>query len=156
MSQDNSLSTRVEQAFVTSMKARDAVRTSALRMVKAALKNRQIEKRGELDDTEALQVIRTLAKQRRESIEQFRAGGRTDLADKEEAELGILQEFLPEELGEEAVREAVVEAVAEAGAVGPKDMGKVMAVLMPRLKGRADGKLVNAVVREVLSAGASS
>lgn len=144
---------RIEQSVVAAMKARDALRTSALRMVKAALKNKAIDKRGPLDDGEALQVLASLAKQRKESIEQFRAGGRNDLATKEEGELAILQEFLPETMGEGEVRAAVAQAVAEAGAAGPKDMGKVMGVLMPRVKGRADGKLVNALVREALGGG---
>lgn len=154
MNEETPLIDRLEKAFVESMKARDAVRTSALRLVKAALKNRQIDKRAPLDDGEALQVIVTLSKQRRESIEQFHAGGREDLVAKEEVELRILQEFLPQELGEDEVRAAVFAAVAEAGAAGPKDMGKVMSVLMPKLKGRADGKLVNALVREALAQGA--
>jgi uncharacterized protein YqeY len=156
MSQETVLLTRIEKAFIDSMKARDAIRTSALRMVKAALKNREIDKRAELDDDDALQAISTLAKQRRESIEQFRAGGRQDLVEKEQFELRILQEFLPEEIGEEEVRQAVAAAIVEAGASGPKDMGKVMSVLMPKLKGRADGKMVNALVREALSADAQN
>lgn len=147
------LASRIDQAVVAAMKARDAARTSALRMVKAALKNKEIDKRGPLDDGDSLQVLGTLAKQRREAIEQFRAGNRLDLVAKEEAELAILQEFLPQALGEDEVRAAVAQAVADAGAAGPKDMGKVMSLLMPRLKGRADGKLVNALVREALGGG---
>jgi len=153
MSQETALFDRLEKAFIESMKARDAVRTSALRLVKAALKNKQIDKRAPLDEGEVLQVVSSLAKQRRESIEQFQAGGRQDLVDKEEVELRILHEFLPQELGEAEVRAAVEAAVAQSGASGPKDMGKVMAVLMPKLKGRADGKLVNTLVREALSPG---
>lgn len=148
------LVSQIEQATLAAMKARDAARTSALRMVKAALKNKQIDKRAPLDDGDVLSVLGTLAKQRRESIEQFRSGGREELAAKEEAELAILQEFLPQALGEAEVRAAVAQAVAETGAAGPKDMGKVMSALMPRLKGRADGKLVNALVREALGGGA--
>jgi len=156
MSEEAGLVERLERAVVEAMKARDALRTSALRMVRAALKNRAIDKRAPLDDGDALQVLGTLAKQRRESIEQFRAGGRQEMADKEEAELRILQEFLPEELGEDEVRRAVDAAVSETGAAGPRDMGKVMAALMGRLKGRADGKLVNQLVRERLTAGGGS
>lgn len=150
MTQEETLVARIERATIESMKARDAARTSALRMAKAALKNREIDKRSALDDADALQVLGTLAKQRREAIEQFRAGGRIDLAEKEEAELRVLQEFLPQAMSEEEIRCAVADAVAEAGAVGPKDMGKVMGALMPRVKGKADGKLVNALVREAL------
>jgi hypothetical protein len=156
MSEEAGLVERLERAVVEAMKARDALRTSALRMVRAALKNRAIDKRAPLDDGDALQVLGTLAKQRRESIEQFTAGGRQDLAEKEEAELRILQEFLPEEMGEDEVRRAVEAAVSETGAAGPRDMGKVMAALMGRLKGRADGKLVNQLVRERLAAGGGS
>lgn len=153
MTQQDSLVARIERATIGAMKARDAARTSALRMAKAALKNREIDKRSALDDADALQVLATLAKQRRESIEQFRAGGRVELAEKEEAELAILQEFLPEALSEDEVRRAVADAVAEVGATGPRDMGKVMAALMPRVKGKADGKLVNTLVREALAGG---
>ncbi|MBI5017464.1 MAG: GatB/YqeY domain-containing protein [Deltaproteobacteria bacterium] len=154
MAQEETLVTRIERATIEAMKARDAARTSALRMAKAALQNRAIEKRAPLDDGDAVQVLGTLAKQRREAIEQFRAGGRADLAEKEEAELLVLQEFLPEALSEEQVRQAVHETVAAVGAAGSKDMGKVMSALMPRVKGRADGKLVNALVREALGGGA--
>jgi uncharacterized protein YqeY len=153
MAERNSLVARIERDTVEAMKARDAARTSALRMVKAALKNREIDKRAPLEDADALQVLATLAKQRRESIEQFKAGGRDDLVAKETADLLVLQEYLPEEMGEEELRQAVRTAIAEADAKGPKDMGKVMSVLMPRVKGRADGKAVNALVRELLSAG---
>ena len=153
MAQEDTLAARIERATLEAMKARDAARTSALRLVKAAFKNRQIEKRAPLEDSDALQVLGTLAKQRRESIEQFRAGGREDLAAKEEAELRILQEFLPDQMSQEELRRAVETAIGEAGAQGPKDMGKVMAVLMPRVKGQADGKAVNALVRELLTAG---
>lgn len=156
MSDESQLVARIDGAVVEAMKARDVLRTSALRMVRAALKNRAIDKRAPLDDGDALQVLGTLAKQRRESIEQFRAGGRQDLAEREEAELRILQEFLPETMGEEEVRQAVEAAVAETGAAGPRDMGKVMAAVMGRLKGRADGKLVNQLVRDRLAAGGGS
>lgn len=154
MSEDTPLIARIDSSLVASMKARDAARTSALRMVRAALKNREIDKRGPLDETEVLEVVASLAKQRKESIEQFQAGGRQDLADKETAELKILQEFLPAELSAEELRQLVRSAVAEAGAASPKDMGKVMAALMPKVKGRADGRAVNAMVREILSGGA--
>ena len=156
MSQETTLLARLDRAVIEAMKARDAARTSALRMVKAALKNRQIDKRAPLDDSDALQVLGTLAKQRKESIEQFQAGGRADLVEKETAELHILQEFMPEELGEEELRRIVATAIAEAGAKGPKDMGKAMAAVMPKVRGRADGKVVNALVRDMLAAGGLS
>lgn len=150
------LQERVATALVAAMKAREAVRVSTLRMVRAALQNREIDKRTPLADDDVLQVLATQAKQRRESIEQYRAGGREDLAAKEAAELVILQEFLPEELGVEELRDVVEAAVAEVGAEGPKDMGRVMGVLMPRLRGRADGGAVNRLVREALARRAES
>ncbi|GAB4270894.1 MAG: GatB/YqeY domain-containing protein [Deferrisomatales bacterium] len=150
------LQERIDRELRGAMKARDAQRVSALRMVRAALQNKQIEKRGALDDGEILQVLATLAKQRRESIEQYRAGGREDLAAKEEAELRILEEFLPAQLGEAEIERLVREAVAQVGARGPKDLGKVMGALMPRVKGRADGKKVNEAVRRALSEGETS
>ena len=115
------------------------------------MKNREIDKRAALEEADVLQVLGTQAKQRRESIEQYRAGGREDLAAKEEAELVVLQEFLPRGLDEDELRAAVVAAVAEVGATGPRDMGRVMGVLMPRLLGRAEGGAVNRLVREVLA-----
>lgn len=151
MSADPSLQERIDAAMVAAMKAREAVRLGALRMVRSALKNREIEKRAPLDDGDVLQALATQAKQRRESIEQFRSGGREELAAKEEAELAVLQEFLPRELDPEELRELVASAVAEVGAEGPKDMGRVMGVLMPRVRGRADGALVNRLVREMLA-----
>ena len=145
------LQERVATALVAAMKAREAVRVSTLRMVRAALQNREIDKRAPLADDDVLQVLATQAKQRRESIEQYRAGGREDLVAKEAAELVILQQFLPEGLGVEELRTAVEAAVDEVGAGGPKDMGRVMGVLMPGLRGRADGGAVNRLVRETLA-----
>ncbi|MBI5446151.1 MAG: GatB/YqeY domain-containing protein [Deltaproteobacteria bacterium] len=153
MSEQDSLLARLDRALLEAMKARDAVRTSTLRMVRAALKNREIDKRAALAESDVLEVLASLGKQRRESIEQFQAGGRQDLVDKETAELKILQEFLPAELTEAELRELVRTAVAEVGAAGPRDMGKVMSAVMPRVKGRADGRAVNAMVREILSSG---
>lgn len=156
MAAEESLLVRLERELVEAMKARDAARTSTLRMVKAALKNKQIDKRAALEEADVLQVLSTLAKQRRESIEQFRAGHREDLAQKEEAELHLLQQYLPKELTEGELRELVSAAVSRTGAAGPKDMGKVMSELMPAVKGRADGKLVNQLVREHLAGGGSA
>ncbi len=144
---------RLDGALVASMKARDAARTSALRLVRAALKNREIEKRAPLEDAEVLQVLGTLVKQRREAAEQFRAGNRPELAAKEEAEVVILQEFLPAALSDDELGALVAEAVAEVGGQGPGDLGKVMSALMPRVRGRADGRKVNEAVRAALGAG---
>ncbi|HSH70663.1 MAG TPA: GatB/YqeY domain-containing protein [Deferrisomatales bacterium] len=151
MANSSTLQERIDAAAVAAMKSREAVRLGTLRMVRAALKNREIDKRAPLEETDVLQVLGTQAKQRRESIEQYRAGGREELAAKEEAELAVLQEFLPRELDEHELRAAVVAAVTEVGAGGPRDMGRVMGVLMPRLQGRADGGAVNRLVREVLA-----
>ncbi|MDF1553252.1 MAG: GatB/YqeY domain-containing protein [Deferrisomatales bacterium] len=151
MANSSTLQERIDAAAVAAMKSREAVRLGTLRMVRAALKNREIDKRAPLEETDVLQVLGTQAKQRRESIEQYRAGGREELAAKEEAELAVLQEFLPRELDENELRAAVAAAVTEVGAGGPRDMGRVMGVLMPRLQGRADGGAVNRLVREVLA-----
>ncbi len=147
----SSLQERIDRALNEAVKARDRLRISSLRMIRAALHNRRIEKRTDLDDGEVLQVLSTWAKQRREAIEQFRSGGRDDLADKEAAELAVAQEFLPGQLADEDLRALVAEAVAATGAGGPRDMGRVMGALMPRVRGRADGKRVNQLVREALA-----
>jgi uncharacterized protein YqeY len=142
----------MDRALVESMKARTAARTSALRMARAALKNREIDKRAPLEDADVLQVLGTLVKQRREAAEMFRAGNRPELAAKEEAEIAVLQEFLPQELAAEELAALVAQAVAQVGARGPGDLGKVMSALMPQVRGRADGKKVNEAVRTALGA----
>ncbi len=151
MAPGRDLEGRITQALKEAMKARDAERVRALRNIRARLQNRAIEKRAALDDSEVIQVLMGLAKQRRESIEQFRAGGREDLAAREEAELRVIQEFLPEPLDENTLRRIVAEAVREAGASGLRDMGRVMGVIMPRVRGRADGRTVQEIVRAVLA-----
>jgi uncharacterized protein len=139
--------------IATAMKARDATRLTALRMLKAALMNKNIEKSRALEPGEELQVVSTLVKQRRDSIEQFTKGGRTDLADKEQAEIAILEAYLPPSVGVEAIDQAVAQAVTETGASGPKDIGKVMKAVMAALSGKTvDGKLVNERVRSRLGA----
>lgn len=152
MSGASPLMERMDRALVESMKARNAARTSALRMARAALKNREIDKRAALEDADVLQVLGTLVKQRREAAEMFRAGNRPELAAKEEAEVGVLQEFLPQELSAEELAALVAQAVAQVGARGPADLGKVMSALMPQVRGRADGKKVNEAVRTALGA----
>jgi uncharacterized protein len=152
MSGTSPLLERMDRALVESMKARDRARTSALRLARAALKNREIDKRAPLEDGDAVQVLATLVKQRREAAEQFRAGHRPELASKEEAEITVLQEFLPAELSDGELGELVAEAVRRVGAQGPSDLGKVMSVLMPQVRGRADGRKVNEVVRAALGA----
>lgn len=134
------------------MKARDAERVGTLRMVMASMKNTQVEKGHELSDEEVLEVLAREAKRRRESIEAYEGAGRTDLADKEKAELVVLQTYLPEQLSEEQLTAFVDEAIAETGADSPQQMGLVMKALMPKVKGRADGSVLSALVRARLGA----
>lgn len=143
---------RISQDIAAAMRARDQARLAPLRMAKAALMNREVEKGGDLDDTEAQQVIASLIKQRRDSIEQFRSGDRHDLADREAAEITTLQIYLPPPLDPVEIERAVDEAIAETGASSVKDLGRVMKVVMPKLAGRgADGRIVNETVRRKLS-----
>ena len=148
-----SMNDQVGADITAAMKARDASRLSALRMLKAAVMNKSVEKGRDLDDAEVLQVVASLVKQRRDSIEQFTKAGRTDLVEKETAELTVLQAYLPAAATPEEINAAVAEAIAETGASSPKDMGKVMKAVMPKLAGKnADGKAVNDAVRRTLGA----
>jgi uncharacterized protein YqeY len=133
-----------------STKARDTVRMNTLRMLRAAIKNREVELRTELDDQEVLRVIRTQIKQRKEAIRQFEDGGRDDLVNKEEQELAVLMSFMPEQLSVEAINDVVAAVIQELGAKDMKDMGRVMKTVMGQLAGSADGKLVNEMVRKHL------
>lgn len=148
-----SLSDRLEAAMRDSMRARDAQRTQTLRMAMAAAHNLKIERRRDLTDDEVVDVLTKQVKQRRESIEMYRAGGREDRAAAEEAEAAILAEFLPEQLGEAEVETLARAAIAETGASSPADLGRVMGRLAPQTRGRADGRLVSEVVRRQLGAG---
>jgi uncharacterized protein len=148
-----SMNDQVGADIAAAMKARDASRLSALRMLKAAVMNKSVEKGRDLDDAEVVQVVASLVKQRRDSIEQFTNAGRTDLVEKETAELTVLQAYLPAAATPEEINAAVAEAIAETGASSPKDMGKVMKAVMPKLAGKnADGKAVNEAVRRTLGA----
>jgi len=148
-----SMNDQVGADIAAAMKARDTSRLSALRMLKAAVMNKGVEKGRDLDDAEVLQVVASLVKQRRDSIEQFTSAGRTDLVEKETAELTVLQAYLPAAATPEEINAAVAEAIAETGASSPKDMGKVMKAVMPKLAGKnADGKAVNEAVRRTLGA----
>jgi uncharacterized protein YqeY len=134
------------------MKQKDQASLGPLRMLKAALMNKEVEKGRALDDAESLQVVQALVKQRRDSIEQFAAGGRQDLVDKETAEMRFLEQFLPPAAGPEAIAAAIEAAVAETGAAGPKDMGKVMKAAMARLAGASvDGRQVSEAVKKRLA-----
>lgn len=142
----------VNAAIADAMRKHDPVRLTALRMLKAALMNREVERGRGLDDTEAQQVVALLVKQRKDSIEQFTKGGRQDLADKEAAEIRVLEHYLPAAADPAAVERAVSEAIAEAGATSVKDMGRVMKAAMAKLAGQTvDGKAVNELVRHKLS-----
>lgn len=144
----------VSTAIADAMRRKDAARLSALRMLKAAFMNKSVEKGHDLDDGEARQVVTALVKQRRDSIEQFLKGGRTDLADKETAEIAVLEAYLPPAADPAVVERAVDDAIAETAASSAKDMGKVMKASMAKLAGQTvDGKLVNEVVRRKLSGG---
>jgi uncharacterized protein YqeY len=144
---------KVNADIASAMKAKSAARLSALRMVKAAITNKSVEKGHDLDDAEVLQVLASLVKQRRDSIEQFSKAGRTDLVDKETAEIAVLEEYLPPAASPEEIDAAVAAAIAETGAASPKDMGKVMKAVMPKLAGRhADGRTINEAVRRKLGA----
>jgi hypothetical protein len=148
-----SLSDRLEAAMRDAMRARDEQRTQTLRMAMAAAHNLKIERRRDLTDEEVVDVLTRQVKQRRESIEMYRAGGREDRAAAEEAEAAILAEFLPEQLGEDEVEALARAAIAETGASTPADLGRVMGRLAPQTRGRADGRLVSDVVRRLLGAG---
>ncbi len=143
---------KVDQGMIQALKAKDTIRVSALRMLKSGLHNREIDLKRELDEPEFLQLLSSMVKQRKDSIEQFEKGGRADLVEKEKAELAVIEEFLPSQLSEADLDAAIAEAVRESGAAGIRDMGKVMKVLMPRLTGRADGKMVGDKVKARLSA----
>lgn len=145
------LAAQIDKDLAVAMKARAELKLSVLRMMKAALKNKQIELGKPLEEAEAWPVLRTLVKQRHESVEQFRKGGRGDLADKEEAEIKIIEAYLPAAASDEEIDAAVATALAETGASGPKDLGKAMKAAMAKLAGKsADGKRVNEKVRAKL------
>lgn len=142
---------KIAEDVIKAMKEGDKLKTNALRMALSAIKYIEIEKKRELIDEETVGVLSTLNKQRRESIEQFKKGNRPDLVEKEEKELAILTTYLPEQISEDELLKIVKESAAECGAVGPNDMGKLMKVLMPKVKGRADGKVVQDMVKKALS-----
>ncbi len=144
---------KVEKDLVAALRAQEALKLSVLRMMKAALMNKKVELGKAVDDPEAVAVLRTLAKQRRESVEAFRKGGRDDLADKEEAEIKIVEAYLPATASEEEIEAAVATAIAETGASTAKDLGKAMKAAMAKLAGKnADGKRVSEKVRAKLGA----
>ena len=147
-----SVQERLTDDLKTAMKARDELTRDVVRLMLSGIKNAEIEKRGAVDDAVVTDVLSRMVRQYRESIVAFRDGGREEAAVKEEAELAIVMRYLPEQLGADEIRALVSVAAAEVGASGPSDRGKVMKVLMPRLRGRADGSVAAAVVGEVLDA----
>ncbi len=146
-----SLKEQLQSDLKEAMKSGDAVRKSAIRMAISAIKNAEIDKGGPLTDEEAQDVLRREVKKRRESIEQMDQAGRADLAEQERLELDVLEQYLPRQLDRDEIEAEARSAIEEVGAESPRDIGKVMRVLMARLKGRADGKLVSQIVRELLS-----
>jgi uncharacterized protein YqeY len=147
-----SLKERIVSDMTAAMKSRDAARTSTLRMVKAAVMNREIEKGGELTDEEMTKALQSLVKQRRDSIEQYEKGGRPELAEKERAEIEVIEAYLPQAASREEIEQAVGQAIEETGASSIRDMGKVMKAAQARLAGRsADGRVVSEIVKAKLN-----
>jgi uncharacterized protein YqeY len=146
-----SLLDRLNQDMKQAMKDKDSLKLSTIRMLRSAIKNKEIDKRRALTDAEVEEVILSEVKKRNDSVTEYEKAGRQDLADKEKAEIEVLKAYLPEQLSEDEVRALVEEVIRETGASSKADMGKVMGVLMPKVKGRADGRLVNRLVTEALS-----
>jgi len=145
------LKARITDHMKTAMRAKDAPRLSAIRLLLAAIKQREVDERKDMSDADVMSVIEKMMKQRRDSIEQFQKGGRQDLVDVEQFELSVLQAYLPQALSDAEVEAAVAAAIQSSGAKGMVDMGKVMAVLKPQLAGRADMGKVSALVKAKLS-----
>ncbi len=147
-----SLQERLSEDLKDAMRRKDEIRRSTIRFIRAAVQNQEIDKRRALDDDEIIGVLSSLVRQHQESITEFKKADRQDLVEKEEAELRIIREYMPEQIPEEKLAELVREAISQTGASGPGDMGKVMGLLMPQVRGRADGAQVSSVVRQLLSA----
>ena len=146
-----SLKEQISEDMKAAMRAKDSGRLATIRLIIAAIKQKEVDERIELNDDQVLSVIEKMIKQRKDSITQFEAGGRQDLADIEKAELVVLNAYMPAQMSEAEVQAEVAAAVAAAGAAGPQDMGKVMGVLKPKLAGRADMTAVSAMVKAALS-----
>ena len=142
---------QLREDLKSAMRAKDALRRDTIRLLQAAIKNADIEHRGDVGDAAVLTIIQRQLRQRQDSIEQFEAGGRDDLAARERAEIGVLEGYLPAQMDRAAIRAAAKAVVERTGASGPGDKGKVMGPLMGQLRGKADGRLVNEVVGELLS-----
>lgn len=149
-----SIAEKIHQDMIAAMKAKAEARLSTLRMMKTAVKNKEIDKRAPLEDQETVAVLSTMVKQRKESIEQFTKGGRQELADKEAAEIKLIETYMPQAASADAIQAAVAEAIAEAGAPTIKDLGTIMKAVMAKFQAtgtRVDGKAVNEAVRQALS-----
>ena len=148
-----SLKEQITEDMKTAMRAKEAGRLQTIRLLIAEIKRKEVDDRIELDDTQTLAIIEKMIKQRKDSISQFEAGNRQDLADIEKAELAILSAYMPAGLSDEEIAAEVTAAVAASGATGPQDMGKVMAIVKPKLAGRADMTVVSGLVKKALSGG---
>ena len=146
-----SLKQQITEDMKTAMRAKDTARLGAIRLLLAAMKQREVDERIELSDTDIVTIIDKMIKQRRDSISQFEAAGRQELADAEKFEISVLQTYMPQQMNEDEVAAAVVEAIASSGAKSPQEMGKVIALLKPKLAGRADMGKVSALVKAHLS-----
>lgn len=146
-----SLKQQITDDMKTAMRARDTARLGAIRLLLAAMKQREVDERIELSDADVVAIIEKMNKQRRDSISQYEAAGRQDLADVEKFEMSVLAAYMPQQLGEGEIASAVAEAIAATGAAGPQDMGKVMGLLKPKLAGRADMGKVSALIKAQLS-----
>ena len=145
-----SLKERLADELKNAMKNKDQLRKNVITMIRADIKQIEVDKRVELTDEEVIEIISKQAKQRRDSIEEFKKGGREDLVEQAAQEVDVLMEYLPEQLSEEEIETIIKEVIADTGATSMKDMGKIMATAMPKLKGRTDGKVVNQIVRKIL------
>jgi len=146
-----SLKQRLTDDMKAAMKGGDKDRLGVIRLINAAIKQREVDERVELDDAQVLAVMEKMVKQRRDSVSQYEAAAREDLAAIERAEIAVIEQYLPEKMGEDAIRAAIAAAIAETGASGPADMGKLMGVLKPKLAGQADMGQVSALVKQALA-----
>lgn len=144
------LQEKIEENLISAMKEKDEEKVSTLRMLKSAIKNKEIEKKSDLDESDIIQIIQSQIKSRQDSIELYKQGERAELADKEQKEIAILKEYLPEQMSEEEIRSKVQEAIQKTGATEIKDMGKVMGILMAEIRGKANASLVSNITKEEL------
>ena len=150
-----SLKQRIDQSLKEALKSKDSLKLSVLRMLKSEIRYKEIDKGSELTNDEVIWVLSSSIKKRKDSIEQFEKGGRDDLVSKEKAELEVVWEYMPEQLSEEKLSQIILQAIKESNASGPSDLGKIMKIIMPQVKGKADGKMVNQLVSSHLSAKAN-